>query len=107
MVVFERQQIVAFAIDDLLGDFFLATHRVDRDRRPLQVQQLQGKGIAVISLLLASVATWPSVSRAAQAQAETRCSGFLPAALSNEPRKVLPSMAMCFPISRPTSSNRC
>ena len=33
LILFDRQNIVAPAIDDLLGDRFLATHRVDRHDR--------------------------------------------------------------------------
>ncbi len=65
----------------------------------------------MISFDLVSTATWPSVSRASQAQvALTRCSGFLPAAVSNEPRSVLPSMATTSPATaacRAASSHNC
>src|ERR1700751_3479609 len=49
-------------------------------------------GMAVISLLLPSTATWPNVRLASVAQALTKCNGphFEPA----EPHSVLPSMAM-------------
>ena len=74
---------------------------------PFKSSSSRSSGIAVISLDLASVATWPNVNRASQAQADTKCNGFCLVALSKEPRKVFPSMAMCFPISRPTSSIHC
>ncbi len=51
-------------------------------------------GIAVISLDLASVATWPSTSRCSQLHALTICCGEVWLAVSNEWRSVLPSTAM-------------
>ena len=50
-------------------------------------------GIAVISLHLASVATWPSAIPCSLAQALTMCRAPRPLAPSCEPRQVLPSMA--------------
>ncbi len=76
--------------------------------QPLRSSNSSSRGIAVISFDLVSTATWPSVSRASQAQALTRCSGFLPAAVSNEPRSVLPSMATTSPATAaPAASSHC
>ncbi len=44
LVVFHRQHVVALRADNLLGDVFLATHRVDRDDRALHVDLVDQRG---------------------------------------------------------------
>jgi hypothetical protein len=93
LIIFQRQQILAAAVDDLLGNLFLATHRIERDGAPPSSSSSNKSGMAVISLDFASTATCPKVSRVSLAQALTKCKGERPAAVSNEPRRVLSSMS--------------
>ena len=53
LVALERQYIVGFLLDDLGGDCFLGSHRVDRDDGPLDVHRLQqlGDGRDLVGLL--------------------------------------------------------
>jgi hypothetical protein len=53
--------------------------------------------MAVISLLLSAVLTWPSATPALLLQADTKCAMFMPQ--SCEPRKLLPPMATTCPAS--------
>ena len=62
-------------------------------KAPLTSSRSSRAGMAVISLDLASTATWPSDRFCAVAQALTRCNG--PSFAEPEPRRVLPSMATC------------
>jgi hypothetical protein len=55
-------------------------------------------GMAVISLLLASVATCPSAIPSSLAQALTTCSAPRPLAWSCDPRQLLPSIATRRPV---------
>ena len=54
LIAFDRQDIVAFAIDHLLGDFLLTTHGINRHRGILQLEHLQkfGDGGDLIALVL-------------------------------------------------------
>ena len=66
-------------------------------RQPRSSSNSKSLGIAVISLDLASVASWPSTRRLALAQALTLCKGPRPRLRSREPRAVLPSTATTSP----------
>jgi len=44
LIFLDRQDVVAAALDDLLGNGFLTAHRIDRHQGAMQVQQLQQLG---------------------------------------------------------------
>ena len=54
---FEREQIVAAAGHDLFGDVGLGSHGVDGDQGALELEPLQKRGMARISLDLPSTAS--------------------------------------------------
>ena len=66
-------------------------------RQPRKSNNSSSWGMAVISLDLAYVLPGPKVSRLAEAQALTKCSGRRPEPRSPLPRRVLPSMATTSP----------
>src|SRR5215213_7647679 len=93
VITLERQQIVASARQDPLGDRGLAAHRVQRHDAVLQgelVQQDRNSGDLVG---LAIDATLVQHRPCSLAQALTRCRGDCSRPWSNERRSVLPSMA--------------
>ena len=97
LILFDRQQVVGSPVQNPLGNLLLAPHGINGYYAPMQLQQLQQPGMAVISLDFSSVFTCPRVRVLAEAQALTRWMGCLPARLSWERRTVLPSMATTSP----------
>jgi hypothetical protein len=71
---------------------------------PSRASRRRSAGIAVISLDLASVATWPSTRPLAVAQALTRCSASLPVRRSCDRRRVLASTATTCSPGAPTTA---
>ena len=73
LVSFQRQHIIRFAIDNLLGNRFLRSHGVDRDDRALMSTSFRSSGIAVISFDFSALATCPSDRPNSLAQTLTEC----------------------------------
>src|SRR5271166_6067899 len=57
----DGQHVLATPADDLGGDVFLTAHGIDGHHGPFEVKSSSNSGMAVISLDLASVATWPKI----------------------------------------------
>lgn len=62
-VAFDDEEIITAAGHDRLGDSGLCADGVNRDQRPLSSSRSKRRGIAVISLLLSSTASWPRTRR--------------------------------------------
>jgi hypothetical protein len=77
-VVLQREQIIAAAVDDGLGDLDLGSDRIDGDEDPFSSKRLSNRGIATISLDLSVTASCPNTRRWRLAQAETRVQGLAP-----------------------------
>ena len=56
-VVFEGEQVIGALGADRLGDFPLASHGVDGDKRAFEFEPFEQPGIATISLLFLSTAS--------------------------------------------------
>src|ERR1700730_15134515 len=67
LVAPECQDIVALGGHDLFSNRRLGTRGVNRHNEPFRSSSRNSSGMAVISLDLASVATWPKTSRLALA----------------------------------------
>ena len=103
VVCFERQKVVRFTLDYPGSDFFLAHPMASIvTSAPRRSSRSSKAGIAVISFDLASVAICPSSKSFSATHACTRCRAWVPAAVSYEPRSVLPSMATTLPAVGPT-----
>ena len=97
LIALDGEQVVGPDGSDA-GDLRIAGDGVDGDHGAFEAAAAaslsSSTGMASISLLLSSMASWPSTRRVLVAKAETRCSAARPLARSWLRRTVLPSMAI-------------
>ena len=95
LIVLHRQHVIAAAVDDLLGDGFLATHRVNGHQGAMQVQQFQqlGNGGDFVGLAIHRQLAQEQVVLAGPGADDMQRPQSLVGAA--ERRSVLPSMAIC------------